>query len=139
MTHLTVGAADSGLAERIDQELAVFNREATGEHNEQELSVRAEDENGDLVAGLTGATWGRICEIAMLWVRADRRTEGWGSRLLQAAEKEAVARGCTRIVLSSFTFQAPDFYRRHGYTETARTEGFPAGHARVHLQKDLPG
>lgn len=44
------------------------------------------------------------------------------------------------MVLSSFTFQAPDFYRRHGYVETGRTEGLPvAGAADVHFRKTLPG
>jgi hypothetical protein len=44
------------------------------------------------------------------------------------------------MVLSSFTFQAPDFYRRHGYVETGRTEGLPvAGMADVHFRKSLVG
>ena len=48
------------------------------------------------------------------------------------------ARGCTRVYVSSFTFQAPAFYQRHGYAEFARTEGIPhPGHADVHMRKDL--
>jgi predicted N-acetyltransferase YhbS len=59
--------------------------------------------------------------------------------MLRAAEDEAVARGCTQMVLSSFTFQAPDFYKRHGYVEFARTHGIPTpGGADVHMVKALP-
>lgn len=73
----------------------------------------------------------------MMWVREDRRHQGWGSRLLRTAEDEALRRGCDRVVASSFTFQAPAFYQRHGYRETGRTLGIPGGHDDVHLFKAL--
>lgn len=39
---------------------------------------------------------------------------------------------------TSFTFQAPDFYQRHGYKETFRWESVPTlGRDDVHLRKDL--
>jgi hypothetical protein len=44
------------------------------------------------------------------------------------------------MLVSSHTFQAPDFYRRHGYVEYARTEDSPRGHAEIHfVKKLLPG
>lgn len=61
-----------------------------------------------------------------------------GSRLLDAAERVARERGCERINVSSFTFQAPSFYAKHGYVETGRTEALPlAGQADVHFVKHL--
>ena len=57
---------------------------------------------------------------------------------MDAAEAEAVARGCTVVVLSTHTFQAPDFHRARGYVETGRTLEYPAGHAQVRLAKPLP-
>ncbi len=90
------------------------------------------------MGGLSGWTWGTCAGVGMLWVRDDARGGGWGRRLLAAAECEAVDRGCLQMVLSSFTFQAPDFYRRQGYEETGRTEGLPvAGAADVHFRKTL--
>uniref|UniRef100_A0AAU3IBI2 GNAT family N-acetyltransferase n=1 Tax=Streptomyces sp. NBC_01393 TaxID=2903851 RepID=A0AAU3IBI2_9ACTN len=77
--------------------------------------------------------------MELLWVREDSRRDGWGSRILQAAEIEARRRGCDRVAVSSFTFQAPGFYQRHGYAETGRTLGIPGGHADVHLFKSLIG
>ncbi|MBC2878417.1 MULTISPECIES: GNAT family N-acetyltransferase [Streptomyces] len=82
-------------------------------------------------------TWGGLCGIELLWVRGDSRADGWGSRILRAAEAEARRRGCDRVAVSSFTFQAPGFYRHHGYVETGRTLGIPGGHADVHLFKPL--
>jgi ribosomal protein S18 acetylase RimI-like enzyme len=134
---MRVGAGDGDLSARLSKELTAFNVAATGADDEAPLSVQVTDAAGDLVGGLTGWTWGGGGGISMLWVRADRRHEGWGSRLIQAAEDEARRRGCTRMIVASFTFQAPDFYRRHGYEETGRAEGFPGGHADVHFLKRL--
>jgi len=76
----------------------------------------------------------------MVWVREDHRRDGWGGRLLARAEEVARERGCRQVLVSSFTFQAPDFYRRQGYVEFARSEGLPVeGAADVHFVKVLAG
>jgi hypothetical protein len=42
------------------------------------------------------------------------------------------------VFVTSFTFQAPGFYERHGYREILRWDGVPtADAADVHLRKDL--
>lgn len=60
-----------------------------------------------------------------------------GGKLLRAAEDEARRRGCDRANVSSFTFQAPDFYRRHGYVETGRVLGIPGDAEDIHFHKSL--
>ena len=138
MEHeVIVGGTDKELAARLNRELTAFNNAATGAHDEQGLSVRATDEAGELIGGLTGWTWGGCGGINMLWIREESRRGGWGSRLLTAAENAARNRGCTRMVVSSMSFQAPDFYRRHGYVETGRIEGLPAGSVDHHFWKSL--
>jgi GNAT superfamily N-acetyltransferase len=137
---LEVGGADAELDARLGEELTRFNEAVSGVGDQRELTVHVRDAQGDLVGGLSGWTWGTCAGVGMFWVREDARRSGLGSRILAAAEAEAVSRGCAQIVLSSFTFQAPDFYRRHGYVETGRTEGLPvAGMADVHFRKDLGG
>ena len=42
------------------------------------------------------------------------------------------------MFVTSFTFQAPGFYERHGYREIFRWEGVPTPDAAdVHFRKDL--
>ena len=136
--QLTVGGGDSGLDSRLSKELDSYNFAAVGESDLQEFTVRVEDPAGDLVAGLSGWTWGTCAGIAMVWVREDARKSGWGARLLEAAEGVARERSCRQVLVSSFTFQAPEFYRRRGYTEFARSEGLPVeGSADVHFAKLL--
>jgi GNAT superfamily N-acetyltransferase len=134
---LRIGERDDELNDRLTAELVAFNNAATGAADRSTLSVRATDATGALIGGLTGWTWGGLCVIDLLWVRADSRKDGWGSRILRAAEAEARRRGCDRVTVSSFTFQAPGFYQRHGYAEAGRTPGIPGGHADVHLFKPL--
>jgi GNAT superfamily N-acetyltransferase len=116
---LTVAGADPDLDARLSEELTAFNLRASGAADPREITARVDDEAG-LVAGLSGWSWGGAAGIELLWVREDARSAGWGSRLLAAAEQEARARGCAAITVSSFTFQAPEFYRGHGYVETTR-------------------
>jgi GNAT superfamily N-acetyltransferase len=136
--RLTVGGRDAELAARLDAELSAYNLETSGVHERSQFSVRIDDDAGDLVAGLSGWVWGTCAGISLVWVREDGRAGGTGSRLIEAAERVAREHGCSRIVVSSFTFQAPGFYERQGFTETGRTEGIPfEGSADVHLVKQL--
>ena len=74
----------------------------------------------------------------MTWVREPERGSGLGARLLAAFEDEARSRGANRVFVTSFTFQAPGFYERHGYREIFRWEGVPTpDEADVHFRKDL--
>lgn len=77
--------------------------------DQREFTVKVQDDDGELVAGLSGWTWGTCAGIGMVWVRQDSRRGGWGGRMLEAAEELAMERGCRQILVSSFTFQAPAF------------------------------
>jgi GNAT superfamily N-acetyltransferase len=139
MTRLTTGGRDAELAAVLDAGLDEFNFAATGttKEDQDQFSVKVVDDAGAIVGGLTAWTWAGLCGIGMLWVRPDARKDGWGSRILLAAEQEARRRGCDRVAVSSFTFQAPEFYQRHGYVETGRTLGIPGEAEDVHMFKRL--
>lgn len=135
---LITSGADPELDQRLSDELDAHNVAGSGAGPSHEFSVRVSDATGDLVGGLSGWTWGTCAGIAMLWVCADARSGGWGARLLETAEECARERDCRQLLVSSFTFQAPEFYRRHGYVELFRSEGLPTeGQADVHFVKVL--
>ena len=104
----------------------------------RELTVQILDDEGELAAGMSGWTWGVAAGIGMTWVRDDARGAGLGTRLLAEFEAEARNRACTHIFVTSFTFQAPGFYERHGYAEIFRWDDVPVvGSSDVHLRKNL--
>ena len=128
------GEVESGLRGLLYR----FNVEATGLDDGELLVVTVRDEADVMVAGLFGWTWGGTCFVDLLHVDEEHRRTGLGSRLLAAAEEEGARRGCGQVVLATHTFQAPAFYQARGYREYGRVEGYPAGHAQVHLVKPLP-
>jgi GNAT superfamily N-acetyltransferase len=134
-----VGEADAALDQRLSDELDAVNAAATvGTPAARELTVRVVDEADELVAGVSGWTWGVAAGIGMTWVREDARGTGLGERLLADFEIEARARGCTHVFVTSFTFQAPGFYEKQGYREIFRWQGVPTADADdVHLRKEL--
>lgn len=138
-SRLTTGGPDPELSAVLDAGLDEYNFAATGtsKADQGSFSVKVVDEAGAIVGGLTAWYWAGLCGISMLWVREESRADGWGSKILLAAEQEAVRRGCDRVYVSSFTFQAPGFYQRHGYVETGRTLGIPGDAEDVHMFKRL--
>ena len=89
--------------------------------------------------GLGGAIGGGGRYVRILWLARGLRVQGHGQRLLEAAERRAIERGCRHVFLDTFTFQAPGFYLKHGYEVYARAEDWPVGHAHLFLRKALGG
>jgi GNAT superfamily N-acetyltransferase len=137
--RLRVADSVPELDQRLSDELDLVNAVATrGTAPARELTVQIHDDEGGLAAGMSGWTWGVAAGIGMTWVREDTRGSGLGTRLLNEFEAEARSRGCAHVFVTSFTFQAPGFYERHGYREIFRWDDVPvAGASDVHFRKDL--
>ena len=123
--------------EFLQNEIDEHNMKRTGQRDFRPLAVFVRDEPGAIVAGLSGFTWAGWLEIKFVWVHADLRGRGLGRQLVETAEAEARARGCLRVWLDSYTFQAPAFYQRLGYTVFGSLDAYPAPHGRVFLTRTL--
>jgi GNAT superfamily N-acetyltransferase len=122
----------------LEDRLYDYNVEQTGSGDGKWLSIFVRDDAGEIVAGLHGWTWAGACRVQSLWVRQDLRRQGYGQRLLGAAEQETRARGCNRIFLDTFSFQAPLFYKKLGYEILDVLDDFPRRpHKLYHLKKTL--
>ncbi len=107
--------------------------------DEKPLAVTLRTADGRLRAGLSGRTYWGWLHVRHSWVDEELRGLGLGRRLMEAAEEEAVRRGCRQSHLSTYSFQALDFYRRLGYRVFGALEDFPPGHRRFFLRKRLVG
>lgn len=136
VTEIRTGSApelEAFLVERIYE----HNAAATGYNDAESFSASRQDDAGRIEAGISGFTWGGCCFVSNLWVSEELRGRGVGSELLAAAEAHARVRRCRVVVLSSHTFQAPNFYASRGYEQVARIEDYPAGHADIVFVKHL--
>lgn len=111
---------------------------ATSAEHEHPLEVWLLGEDGALAGGLSGRTWAYWLHVDLLWVDARHRGAGHGARLLAEAERVAREdRACTRSRLETWDFQAPAFYRKHGYEVAGEVEDYPPGVHEFTLVKRL--
>ncbi|CAI0811597.1 GNAT family N-acetyltransferase [Serratia liquefaciens] len=101
------------------------------------LGIYARDIAGQVVAGLTGETWGNWLSVEWLWVADSQRGSGLGRKVLLAAEREAKARGCRYVRLDTFSFQARPFYEKLGYQLQMTLQNYPVEHECYFLTKTL--
>lgn len=133
---MTESADEDGLTELRDAVIA-FNMAATGYEDGRSMSCLVRDDEGRLIAGIDGFTWGGYGMIEWLWVQDAHRRSGLGARLVRAAEHEAAARGCRVIRVNTHTFQAPELYARLGYQRIGSVVDTPVGHGEVFFVKLL--
>ncbi len=121
----------------VDDRLYDFNVATTGIDDGRYLAIYVRDENGGILAGLYGHTWGGCCEIKQLWVSDALRGQRLGTVLMQKAEAEARRRGCGQILLTTHSFQAPEFYRKLGFQLLATMDEYPRGYQQLLFRKSL--
>ena len=122
----------------IGSGLDQFNLDAAGYADRRALAVLVTDPaSGKVLGGLTGRTSLGLWFVDLFHLPPEYRGSGLGSRVLKAAEDEARRRGCRSGVLYTISFQAPDFYVKHGWTVFGEVPCDPPGTCRVFLSKDL--
>jgi ribosomal protein S18 acetylase RimI-like enzyme len=110
---------------------------SAGIDDDRDLAIFVREPDGEIVAGVSGGTWGGCCELSHLWVDDAARGQGLGSALVRAAEDEARHRGCTCVVLFTHDVQAPGFYERLGYETVGVVDDYPVGSAARWFRKQL--
>jgi len=114
-----------------------FNFDTTGRTQYQDITLFVRDGARAIRGGLLGYVWGEWLHVTDLWVAEECRKRGLGGQLLARAEREAAAFGARGAFLSTFDFQAPDFYRARGYEVYGALRDYPPGHTEYHLRKML--
>ena len=114
-----------------------YNNEQAGGSHGQPLCFVLRGPDQELVGGVIGETHWDWLYISLMFIKEDLRRRGYGNRLLTMAEEEARRRGARKAYLDTFSFQAPDFYKKHGYEVFGTLQDFPTGHQRYYLKKEL--
>ena len=133
-----VAARDPRAEAVVTGGLADYNRETFGRVDTRTLDVLVRDpETGEIVGGILGRSSLGMFFLDLFYLPKPLRRGGLGSRLIAQAEEEARRRGCTAAFVITVTFQAPEFYEKHGYRRFGEIACPPDGATRIFLSKAL--
>ncbi|MCB9990275.1 MAG: GNAT family N-acetyltransferase [Rhodospirillales bacterium] len=94
-------------------------------------------DQGVLIGGMQAFHQGTDFYIKHLWVDAAYRRQGLALEMMDRAGQEAQRRGCQTIWVDTLSYQAPEFYKKAGYEEAGRIEGYRGAHDRIFLRKSV--
>ncbi|HZV04210.1 MAG TPA: GNAT family N-acetyltransferase [Gemmataceae bacterium] len=121
----------------IELPLDEFTRTRGFVWNPKPFALALRDDSGGIRGGLIGSLQWSWLRIDILSVAEDWRGAGWGRRLVEEAERLAVATGCRQAWVDTFSFQSPGFYLRLGYRVFGELPDYPPGQTRYFLAKVL--
>ena len=121
----------------LEERVAAAAVAAAGVGEDQEFGIFVRDDEGRVVAGVSGIVWGGFCELHALWVDEAHRGRGLGRALMTAAEDEARQRGCALVEFHAYDLLGYGLYERLGYETVGVIEGCPAGSAARWYRKSL--
>ena len=122
----------------LGRRLREFNYKHVGEYPEAlSIWLNAKDEKGTTVGGIRGVVVLYWLRLELLWVEESARGQGVGTSLLSEAEAKARELGAKNSGVETFEWQAPDFYKRHGYMELSRIENYVASQYLSFMRKAL--
>lgn len=128
---------ESKKTQELGNLIRAYNQSKREPSKSEPLNIYVEDEQGNLIAGMVAETFGHWLEIEYLYVQENLRGQGIGSNILNRAEKEARERKCKYSFVNTYQFQAPDFYKKHGYEEVFALKEYPYTGERYYYTKAL--
>lgn len=99
------------------------------------FSILLKDSNGILKGVVVASILWNGMHIDTLWVDVTIRNQKWGSKLMKLVEKEGRSRGATVAYTDTFTWQAPGFYEKMGYSLYGKIDNFPPGNSLSYFSK----
>lgn len=129
--------ADDDSYQAILAPLVAYNISKAGHSGTKPIVVLLRDDSQRGLGGLWGHTGYGWLFIQLLLVPESHRGQGIGTRLVEIAETEALARKCHGVWLDTFEFQARGFYEKLGYVRFAELNDYPLGFSRYFLKKAL--
>ena len=137
-TYEFIDDPTDGQIHPVRKGLYLYNRaKLGGEINDPfvRLLIYARDDAGDLIGGVFGeAYWGWL-HVDTLWVAESQRGHDIGSALLEQIEQAASERGFPNSQVETTSFQALEFYRKHGYDVFGTLDDKPPGYTWYYLKK----
>jgi ribosomal protein S18 acetylase RimI-like enzyme len=120
----------------IREELNKYNQQYSEPDNHKPITIIVR-ENDNVIGGLLGGTYWEWLYIDRFWINEKYRRKGLGKEILNAAEAEAIKRGCKNAHLDTHDFQALEFYKKNGYKIKSKLKNLPRGYNKYLMWKKL--
>ena len=105
----------TGIDDFINEEFSDYARESEVALNYEDFTFAAWNESNEIIGVITGRAYYNEVHIGDLIIDKRYRKIGLGSKLVNAVECEYSNKGYDKITLTTFGFQAPEFYKKLGY------------------------
>ena len=105
------------LSEKMDENLIAYEHSHGIDVNYRLFAVVLSDENNNAVGILNAYTAFAEIYIDNIWVDSSQRGKGFGTILMTELENNFKGQGYNNINLVTSAFQAPEFYKKCGFTE----------------------
>jgi len=132
-----VESPQQDLIDFLDKKIVEFNQANREINDRYPIAVTVKNDNGEVVAGASGKTFGHWLHLSILWVSEELRGNNYGSKLLREIEQAAKKRGCSQCLLDTLNFQAMPFYKQHGYQIAWTQENYPLTGCKYFMTKTL--
>jgi GNAT superfamily N-acetyltransferase len=120
----------------VREGIVAFNESVVGERDKT-FSIFLKNELGRVFGGIQAFLGTESLYIDVLWVEKSLQKQGYGTKLLDAAEQEAIKNGCKFITVDTWDFQAEGFYVKNGYERIGELKNYWLGHSKIFLKKIL--
>ena len=111
---------DNRIGNFINGEFLSYAEQNNVDLNYNEFCFIAESDDGEIVGVITGRAYYNEVHIGDLIIHKAHRKCGYGSKLVSAVEETFQNAGYDKITLTTFGFQAPEFYKKLGYIHSRR-------------------
>ena len=132
-----VDEEDGAIGDFIHEGFTKYGKQCGVTLNYDEFCFAAEDADGRITGVITGRAYYNEVHIGDLIVGEACRKTGLGSRLVRAVEDAYRGKGYDIVTLTTFGFQAPEFYKKLGYTVEFVRESRDAKLNKYFLSKGL--
>ena len=119
MSHYKIQFTDilpQTIEEQIRKDLATYESSHGIDVNYKKFSLILRDKSDHVLAVLNAFTAFSEVYIDDMWVDSAHRGQGYGRKLLQELENHFEGKGFNNINLVTSAFNAPDFYKKCGFT-----------------------
>ncbi len=120
----------------VREGIIAFNENIVGERDKA-FSIFLKNDSGKVSGGIQAFLDTESIYIDVLWIEGNLQKQGYGTKLLDAAEREAIKNGSIFSLVDTWDFQAEEFYLKNGYERVGEVKNYWHGHSKIFLRKNL--